>query len=189
MPRPISPRGIALNVSASGEIACDGLRPAKYRVHARASAGRDDPSSTVASGEFTIGEDERKVDLGVLAFAGAEKHVLAVGDAAPELKSTTLDGKPFDLASLRGKWVLLDFWGTWCSFCIAEEPTYRDAFEGWGADGRLTMVSLAVDDTPEAVREHLKKHDPAVDACDSREKRGDRCAQAIWRRRVSQLCC
>ena len=83
----------------------------------------------------------------------------AIGDDAPALTSTTLDGRPFDLAALRGRWVLLDFWGTWCGFCIAEEPTYRDAFEGWGADGRLTMVSLAVDDTPAKVREHLRTHD------------------------------
>lgn len=156
---PITPRDVRLDVTPRGVIACDGLRPGRYVVEATASAGRDDETPSVATGEFTIAEDEAKVDLGVLAFEGAERPVFAIGDAAPELKSTTLDGRPFDLSGLRGKWVLLDFWGTWCGFCIAEEPAYRDAFEGWGVDGRLAMVSLAVDDSPERVREHLKTHD------------------------------
>lgn len=157
--RPITPRNVWLEVSPDGVIACGGLQPGQYVVRATASAGDDDKAPSVADGEFTIGDDTTTVDLGTLSLKGPEKLAFDVGDAAPELKSTTLDGHPFDLAALRGKWVLLDFWGTWCGFCIAEEPTYQDAFEGWGADGRLEMVSLAVDDTPEQVKEHLKTHD------------------------------
>jgi len=42
--------------------------------------------------------------------------------AKPELKITTLDGKAFDLAAERGKWVVVNYWATWCVPCIKEMP-------------------------------------------------------------------
>lgn len=52
--------------------------------------------------------------------------MLAVGQPAPELAGQTPDGKPVTLAGLRGRVVLVDFWGTWCGPCVAQLPKLKD---------------------------------------------------------------
>src|SRR5471030_1975971 len=42
--------------------------------------------------------------------------------AQPTLHVTTLDGKPYDLSAQRGKWVIINYWATWCVPCIKEMP-------------------------------------------------------------------
>jgi len=40
----------------------------------------------------------------------------------PSLNVTTLDGKNFDLSKQNGKWVIVNYWATWCSPCLKELP-------------------------------------------------------------------
>lgn len=77
-------------------------------------------------------------------------------EAMPELKVTTLDGKPFDLAAQRGKWVIVNYWATWCAPCIKEMPDISNFVK---SRKDVTAIGLAFEDTDAAeVKKFLEAH-------------------------------
>jgi thiol-disulfide isomerase/thioredoxin len=79
---------------------------------------------------------------GWAAFAASAPEV---GRAAPPLVVPQLDGRTFDLAALRGKVVIVNFWATWCSPCRAEMPLLDSFYRRHHARG-LELLGLSVDD-------------------------------------------
>lgn len=75
----------------------------------------------------------------------------AVGSPAAAFSLPDLDGKPLDLASYRGKVVLLDFWATWCTPCRAEIPEFVEYQNKYGGQG-FQVIGISMDDDATAVR-------------------------------------
>jgi thiol-disulfide isomerase/thioredoxin len=74
----------------------------------------------------------------------------------PTLKITTLDGKTFDLAAQRGKWVIVNYWATWCVPCIKEMP---DISHFVTTHKNVTAIGLAYDDSePADIKAFIAKH-------------------------------
>lgn len=77
----------------------------------------------------------------------------AVGRAVPEVKGTTLDGQAFDIDKLRGDWVVVNFFATWCVPCRVEHPELVQFSEQHqAADDGVRVVSVAYDDEADAIR-------------------------------------
>jgi thiol-disulfide isomerase/thioredoxin len=80
-----------------------------------------------------------------------EKHI-TVGAPVPEFQVTLLDSdRTVSDKSLRGRYVLLDFWAVWCQPCVREMPILHDAFQQY-KDRNFIILSLSFDRTPEDVR-------------------------------------
>jgi len=74
-----------------------------------------------------------------------------VGQSAQALIVTTLDGKTVDLASLRGKVVLVNYWATWCAPCREEMPTLSAFYRAYHERG-LEMIGISVDQPRDRAR-------------------------------------
>lgn len=76
---------------------------------------------------------------------------------APDFSLPDLTGQRLDLASYRGKVVLLDFWATWCDPCREEIPRFVDLQAKYGSQG-LQIIGVSMDDEPEPVRDFYPRY-------------------------------
>jgi thiol-disulfide isomerase/thioredoxin len=77
---------------------------------------------------------------------------LQVGQPAPTFKGIDINGRPFSLAALKGKkYVLLDFWASWCKPCRAAFPQMKSLYKKYEAQG-LVVVAVSSDDNKAAWR-------------------------------------
>ncbi|MHB1926344.1 MAG: TlpA family protein disulfide reductase [Leptospirillum sp.] len=77
-------------------------------------------------------------------------------ERAPEIQAPVISGKPVDLASFKGDWVLLNFWATWCVPCRTEIPTLV-RLENHMNGRKFVLVSVAMDHDPAKIRAFLRK--------------------------------
>jgi len=75
-----------------------------------------------------------------------------IGKLAPTIEGSTLDGQRFELASLRGRWVVVNFFATWCTPCLEEHPELAAFERSHAAVGDAAVVSVLFDDEPDRAR-------------------------------------
>ncbi len=107
------------------------------------------------------------VVLGVFGFQAAKNYYMQPsvddGEKVHDFSATLADGSPFKMSDLRGQYVLLDFWGSWCGPCIAEMPHLKELYGRYGNvkfknDVGFTIVSVAVEKDESRWRRALERY-------------------------------
>jgi thiol-disulfide isomerase/thioredoxin len=84
---------------------------------------------------------------------------IAIGSTAPAAVVETLDGRQFDLGTLVGKGpMLIEFWATWCPSCKSLEPQIKSLHQRYGRQLRFVNVAVSVNQSPERVRQYVKRY-------------------------------
>ena len=106
-----------------------------------------------------LDQNERMFSLVMKRKAAREvvkNDTVTIGGQVPELGLKDLDGNVLELKSLRGKYVVLDFWGSWCTWCIKGFPKLKEYYAKY--KDRLEIVGIDCNDTAEKWAAAVKKH-------------------------------
>ena len=79
------------------------------------------------------------------------------GNPAPDFTLNDINGKPLALSSLRGKWVIIDFWGSWCKWCIKGIPDMKEYYTKY--NGKLEILGVDCNDTVEKWKNAVKEYE------------------------------
>ncbi len=87
----------------------------------------------------------------------ARKAEIASGSiTAPDFSLPDLDGKNVSLSDFKGKWVVLDFWGSWCGWCIKGFPALKEAYAKYG--DKIVVIGIDCNESEADWRAGVKKY-------------------------------
>jgi tetratricopeptide (TPR) repeat protein/thiol-disulfide isomerase/thioredoxin len=134
-----------LSVQALGANPCEESLKALYEKRRGPTAGFDTYLTELRDGD-RIRRKEKVLG-----------ERLGAPEATPAFNLKTLDGTRVALDSLKGKIVVINFWGIWCGWCIHELPEYQKLFEKDKGDADVVIVTIDNDHNPDDVPPWMKQ--------------------------------
>jgi thiol-disulfide isomerase/thioredoxin len=121
---------------------------------------------------FSVKAGQRQLDLGTIQHS-ATRLALLIGQPAPKLEGIVCwkNGPAVDLADLKGRCVILDFWGYWCGPCVRGMPELFNLYDKYHAAG-LEIVGIHIDQGEE--------EDELVDTVEKLDGRLTQVRKEIW---------
>lgn len=92
-----------------------------------------------------------------LGLRRAQQGPVVVGQKVPNFSLTTFEGEQYNLADLKGKVVVLNFWASWCIPCEQEAAELETAWQGYSPRGDVIFLGADYVDTEPEAKGYLAK--------------------------------
>lgn len=168
---PVSGRRQAVAVGKDGTFTISGLAVGIYDLSLDANPAREVASAAPGAAAYTVRGGSlarvrcrfvvtavtgQPMDLG--AWELEIPRLVTGKQTAPAFKCLTMDNNTFSLRDCRGKYVMVEFWASWCGFCKGELPYVKKIHEEFGADPRFVMISLSVDKNLDQAQKYVAQN-------------------------------
>jgi thiol-disulfide isomerase/thioredoxin len=131
------------------------LAPEMRQTRFQLASEVESPESEAVLKSFAEDKDPQVAAAAKLTLAKREK-MKELKTKPVDIKFTAIDGHEVDLANLRGKVVLVDFWASWCGPCMAEAPNVVATYEKLHAKG-FEIVGISLDQEKPAMEAAMKE--------------------------------
>ena len=144
---------LGVDADGDGEIDMDGLSPE--------AAKANDETIVFRAGQIYLSTKRADLEKNQITMrehqaSDYKRRELRMGEEVPDFQFTDFEGKKRKFSEFRGKYVLLDFWGSWCPPCRREMPYLKAAHSRFNARD-FEIVGMNTDDSPEMLKPALKK--------------------------------
>jgi cytochrome c biogenesis protein CcmG/thiol:disulfide interchange protein DsbE len=85
-------------------------------------------------------------------------HSPLIGTVAPTVAGDTIDGDRVSSTEQRGRWVVVNFFASWCTPCLEEHPQLAAFDAAHRAEGDAVLISVTFDDSAEEARDFFEEH-------------------------------
>ena len=114
-------------------------------------------NNNIVTGSYHYNSEYMKDKPGIFQLMRSSAPIIK-GDDLPKFNLALVDGSTISNKSFKNKYVMLDFWATWCPPCVAKRPKLEKLYEKYG--DQIEIVSISLDATFEIVDTFRKEKYP-----------------------------